>query len=31
MPTYFGAPATKSIPFNQSFEGTKFSVCQNGG
>ena len=31
MPTYFGAPKSKSIPFNQSFQGTKFSVCQNGG
>ena len=31
MPTYFGAPASTSIPYNQSFQGHKFSVCQNGG
>jgi hypothetical protein len=31
MPTYFGAPASTSIPYNQSFQGLKFSVCQNGG
>jgi hypothetical protein len=31
MPTYFGAKKNTSIPFNQTFQGTKFSVCQNGG
>ncbi len=31
MPTYFGAPKSASIPYNQSFQGHKFSVCQNGG
>jgi hypothetical protein len=31
LPTYYGAPAATSIPFNQTFQGTKFSVCQNGG
>ena len=31
LPTYFGAPASTSIPYNQSFQGLKFSVCQNGG
>ena len=28
---YFGAPATTSLKFNQSFQGYKFRVCQNGG
>jgi hypothetical protein len=31
LPTYFGAKKNTSIPFNQTFQGTKFSVCQNGG
>lgn len=31
MPTYFGAPKSTSIPYNQSFQGHRFSVCQNGG
>jgi hypothetical protein len=31
LPSYFGVPKGVSIPFNQSFQGAAFSVCQNGG
>ena len=31
LPSYFGAPEKDNINYNQSFQGTKFSVCQNGG
>jgi hypothetical protein len=30
-PPYFGAPASTSLKYNQSFQGYKFRVCQNGG
>jgi len=30
-PPYYGAPKTTSVHYNQSFQGHKFTVCQNGG
>jgi hypothetical protein len=31
LPTYFGAPASTTANGWSTFQGTKFSVCQNGG
>jgi hypothetical protein len=31
LPTYFGAPASTTVNGWSTFQGTKFSVCQNGG